>query len=141
MLSETCCAALDPKGSEAENKLIHTPMHFYSFLLGALAVWRVTHLLNAEDGPFEILERVRRRFGQGMLRSLFDCFYCLSLWVALAFVFAFGETWRMSLLLWPALSAAAILLERITNPERPADAARSLVTYYEDEEKSNDVLR
>jgi hypothetical protein len=117
------------------------PANFYSFLLGVLAVWRVTHLLHTEDGPWEILERMRRRLGQGMLRGLFDCFYCLSLWVALAFVFAFGENWQIRLLLWPALSAAAILLERITNREQPANAAQAFVAYYEDKEKQNDVLR
>ena len=116
-------------------------MNFYSFLLGALAVWRVTHLLNVEDGPWDVLERMRRRLGPGMLRSLFDCFYCLSLWVALAVVFAFGETWQTRLLLCPALSAAAILLERITNREQPANAAQSFVAYYEDRENQSDVLR
>ena len=30
-------------------------MRFYRFLLGLLSVWRITHLLNAEDGPFEVL--------------------------------------------------------------------------------------
>lgn len=108
--------------------------HFYSFLLGALGVRRVTHLLSAEDGPWELLERLRRRLGSGMLRGLFDCFYCLSIWAALAFVFAFGETWRTSLLLWPALSAAAILLEQMQNHGQPHGPARQAVPYYEDQE-------
>ncbi len=137
----TCFAALDPKRNGAANKPNHMPMNFYSFLLAALAVWRITHLLHTEDGPWEVLERMRRRLGRGMLRSLFDCFYCLSLWVALAFVFAFGENWQIRLLLWPALSAAAILLDRITNRELPANSTQAFVAYYEDKEKPNDVLR
>lgn len=141
MLDQTYFAALDPQGSEAASKWFPMPGHFYSFLVGALAVWRVTHLLNVEDGPWEVLERMRRRLGQGMLRSLFDCFYCLSLWVAFALVFAFGETWQMRALLWPALSAAAILLERITSREHAPGAMRQPVIYYEDEEAQRHVLR
>lgn len=113
-------------------------MQFYWFLLGSLAVWRVTHLLNAEDGPWKVLEAIRRRLGQGKLHSLFDCFYCLSLWVAIVFALVIGETWRARLLLWPALSGAAILLERITNREEGI-AATPQALYYEEEEKN--VLR
>lgn len=139
MLTNKCLAALYPQGSEAASRLVHMQIHFVSFLLGSLAVWRITHLLGIEDGPGEILERMRRRLGRGLLRGLFDCFYCLSLWVAFAFVFAFGETWQTRLLLWPALSAAAILLERVTT--RGQRAARGLVAYYEDEERGANVLR
>src|SRR5437016_2834288 len=36
-------------------------MHYsFRFLLAALAVWRVTHMLVREDGPWEILVRFRR---------------------------------------------------------------------------------
>jgi hypothetical protein len=52
------------------------------FVLTALAVWRVTHLLAQEDGPWDLIVRLRRSLGQGSLGQLMDCFYCLSLWVA-----------------------------------------------------------
>jgi hypothetical protein len=115
-------------------------MQFYWFLLGTLALWRVSHLLSFEDGPWRTLERMRQRLGRGVLRSLFDCFYCLTLWVAVPFAFALGETSKARLLLWPALSGAAILLQRITSREQRA-SDNSVVTYYEDEEERNDVLR
>jgi len=56
---------------------------------------------------------LRRRASAGAI----DCFYCLSLWVAIPFVFMVtpsGGGWLERLLLWPALSAGSILLERLT---------------------------
>jgi hypothetical protein len=88
-------------------------MRFYWFLLGSLAVWRVTHLLQAEDGPWRISARLRRRAGSGFFGGLLDCFYCLSLWVALPLAWWLGDSSGECLLLWPALSAAAILAERL----------------------------
>jgi Protein of unknown function (DUF1360) len=92
-------------------------MKFYWLLLGALAVWRVTHLLAGEDGPWDLVLRLRQAAGSGFWGRLMDCFYCVSVWVALPFAFGLGESWREGLLLWPALSGAAILLERATGPK------------------------
>jgi uncharacterized protein DUF1360 len=87
---------------------------FYWFVLGILAVWRITHLLGAEDGPWNVLAKLRELAGEGFLGKLLDCFYCLSLWVAAPFAFWLAQSWQHGLLLWLALSAAAILLERAT---------------------------
>ena len=93
---------------------------FYRLTLGALAVWRVTHLLNAEDGPWDVIVRFRRALGDGVLGRMLDCFYCTSVWIALPLAYALGDGWRERLLYWPALSAAASLLERATaRPEIP----------------------
>ena len=89
-------------------------MPFYQLILGILAVWRVTHLLNAEDGPWDVFVSLRRSLGSGFWGSLLDCFYCLSLWVAVPFALVLGPTWRQGILLWLALSGGAILLERAT---------------------------
>jgi hypothetical protein len=96
--------------------------HFYRLLIGALVAWRLTHLLYGEDGPWNLLARLRYFAGQGFWGNLMDCFYCLSLWIALPFGILLGESWRERLLLWLALSAAAILLERATSnsDEKPA---------------------
>lgn len=104
-------------------------MSFHGLVLGVLCVWRITHLLHAEDGPFEIVARLRTRAGNGAWGRLMDCFYCLSLWVALPFAAWLGATLGDRALLWPALSAGAILLERATRREPAA------VAYVEDEEK------
>jgi hypothetical protein len=88
--------------------------------LGVLGVWRLTHLLNAEDGPAGILARLRRAMGDGVAGELLDCFYCLSLWVAAPFAWALGQGFQERLLLWPALSAGAILIERASQPKEVA---------------------
>ena len=110
--------------------------HFYWLVLGVLAVWRLTHLFYGEDGPWKLFVKLRHWLGEGFWGSLLDCFYCLSLWMALPFAYFLGQGWKHRLLLWPALSAGAILLERLTSkPE-----LNTSVCYSEDEEKEH-VLR
>ena len=90
-------------------------------LVGAMAVWRITHLLHAEDGPWDALARLRRLAGQGAFGKMLDCFYCSSVWVALPISLALGSSLKERVLLWPALSGAAILLERaVTRPQQTA---------------------
>jgi hypothetical protein len=91
---------------------------FYELLLGVLGVWRITHLLQAEDGPWDGVVRLRARAGDSFVGHLMDCFYCLSLWIALPFALLFGAGWLEHLLLWPALSGGAILLERATGEHK-----------------------
>lgn len=88
-------------------------MHFYRFFLGTLSVWRITHLLQAEDGPFDIVFFLRQKVGNGFWGQLLDCFYCLSVWIAAPFAIFIGEDLGKRILLWPAFSAGAILLERV----------------------------
>jgi hypothetical protein len=118
-------------------------MSFYWLTLAVLAVWRVTHLLHAEDGPWDVLAKFRGGLGAGVLGQMLDCFYCASVWIALPFAWAVGETPGERLLLWPALSGAAVLLQRATTPadlpKTSADIPASMV-FFEDEEPTN-VLR
>jgi len=82
-------------------------------MLAVLATWRITHLLAREDGPADLIARLRAALGTGFLGGLMDCFNCLSLWVAapLAWYGSRGPLeWFLS---WFALSGAACLLERI----------------------------
>jgi len=96
---------------------VATWVEIYWLVLGALGVWRLTHLLFAEDGPWEVVIRLRRLAGTGFWGILLDCFYCLSLWIAAPFALLLGSGWKERLLLWPALSAGAILIERMTSRE------------------------
>jgi len=95
---------------------------FYWLVLAVLAVWRATHLAIAEDGPFRLFLRwrtvTRASFG-GSWGELFNCFYCLSLWIAAPLAWFLGGVWTERLILWLALSGAAILLERATAPPMP----------------------
>jgi hypothetical protein len=92
-------------------------VEFYWLVLGVLGVWRVTHLLFAEDGPWDVVIRLRQWAGTGFWGSLLDCFYCLSVWIAAPFALTLGSGWKARLFLWPALSAGAILIERTTSRE------------------------
>src|SRR5260370_38680452 len=87
-----------------------------SFVLAVLATWRVTHLLANEDGPADIIFRLRRRVGEGWIGSLMDCFNCLSLWIAAPAALIVSTTpltWAVS---WLALSGGAGLVERVGRP-------------------------
>lgn len=90
-------------------------MPFYWLIIGTLGVWRLTHLLNAEDGPWDAIVRFRRLLGKSVAGKAMDCFYCLSLWVSIPFAWYVGATWPERIVLWLAMSGGAILLERATN--------------------------
>ena len=110
-------------------------MKFYWLLLGLLTVWRLTHLLSAEDGPWDLVVRLRRAAGTGFWAGLLDCFYCLSLWMAAPIAYLIGSSWTERLLLWPALSAGAIFFERVM-PEKPPP-----LPYTYDHQEDSYVLR
>jgi len=112
-------------------------MDWFRFTLGAIAIWRITHLFIVEDGPWGVIARVRRITATGFLRSLLDCFYCLSLWVAIPFAVLLGHSTSDRLLLWPALSGASILLENLST--KLGGAAPP--TYFEEGEDNDELLR
>ncbi|MFT3703451.1 MAG: DUF1360 domain-containing protein [Agriterribacter sp.] len=82
--------------------------------ISVLAAWRVTHLLQAEDGPFDIIYHIRKRAGAGFFGNLLDCFYCVSMWVAFPFAIWLGNIWWEKLLYWLAISGCVCLLEQLT---------------------------
>jgi hypothetical protein len=86
----------------------------FRFVVGALATWRVTHLLVEEDGPADVVVRLRERAGDGWVGQALDCFYCLSIWTAAPVAAAVCRRPRERVLTWLALSGAACLLEQAT---------------------------
>lgn len=86
---------------------------WFGFLLGVLASWRLAHLLAYEDGPWDLLARLRAALGNSVPGRLMDCFYCISLWVAAPFGLLLGRSAQECALAWLALSGAACLLERM----------------------------
>jgi hypothetical protein len=91
-----------------------------SLLLAVLAVWRVTHLLAVEEGPWRLLERLRQRLAGTVVGKALTCFDCLSLWVSAPFSLLLGGSWLEWLLLWLGFSGGAILLDRRTRPVEPS---------------------
>lgn len=101
-----------------------------SYVLAALAAWRLTHLMAYEDGPFRLIARMRaraERFSAGLA-----CFYCLSVWVPLPFAFVLS-TGAQRVLLWLAGSGAVVLLHKLSGGA-PA-------TYWEEGEQNDELLR
>lgn len=86
---------------------------WFAFVLSVFASWRLAHLLAHEDGPWDLLVRLRAVLGNSVLGRLMDCFYCVSLWVAAPFGMLVGRTAQECVLAWLALSGAACLLERL----------------------------
>lgn len=86
---------------------------FY-FIIISMAVWRLTHLFSKEDGPFDIIFEIKKKAGIGFFGKMLDCFYCLSIWIALPFGIWLGQTWLEKILFWLAISGAACLLEQGT---------------------------
>lgn len=82
--------------------------------VGALATWRVSRLLVAEDGPAQLVVRLRRAVDATPLAGVMDCFACTSIWVGSAVAVAlFGGRLpaRDVATLGLALSGAALLTE------------------------------
>ena len=107
------------------------------FILVALAVWRVTHLLAVEDGPRHLLARLRTGPRGGFWAAVLSCFYCSRSWVAAPFAFALTvDNWSQRFIAWLALSGSACLLERLGQRAVPP-----AVFYEGDKEDSHELLR
>lgn len=83
------------------------------FVLAVLATWRVTHLLANEDGPADVIVRLRSRLGHSLAGQMMDCFNCLSLWIAAPAAIFVARGPLEWLFAWLALSGAACLLQRL----------------------------
>src|SRR5215472_14776364 len=90
-----------------------TMTEWLRFTMAALATWRVTHLIVYEDGPWDVIARLRRRAGSGFFGKLMDCFYCSSLWVSALAALALQPSPKDWVMLWLAISGAACLANRI----------------------------
>jgi hypothetical protein len=113
----------------------------WRFVVLALAIWRITHLLAEEDGPWDLIVRLRSRLGSGVLGRLMDCFYCLSLWVSLPLALLLSRDWIALLIQWQALSGAVCLLEKVTLREEPAHPASLARTELSEGDRSCAVVK
>jgi len=96
---------------------------FLGLTIGILGVWRVTHLLHAEEGPWQLSGRLRRLMDTTVAGQAMGCFHCLSLWVAAPFALFVADSWTDRALSWPALSAGAIVLDHAVSRLVPPAAA------------------
>ncbi len=83
------------------------------FAVAGLATWRMTHLVANEDGPGDIIVRLRVWLGYRWVGRLMDCFQCLSFWIAAPLALFISSQPLRWVLSWLGLSGAACLLERL----------------------------
>lgn len=107
----------------------------YRLLLGVLCVWRITHLFQAEDGPWDVIVGMRRAAGDSFFGRLMDCFYCLSLWVSIPVAWVIGRSAAERVLMWIAFSGGAILTERSASEPTAAPPLADQTLYEEDREE------
>ena len=97
-------------------------MNALHLIILALATWRLSSFLTAEEGPYNILSKLRAKVGvrysgeivvaHGELAKLFSCTWCLSVWIgAIASVAYYYLREPIVWIALPlALSAAAIIV-------------------------------
>jgi hypothetical protein len=88
------------------------PDFWPKFVLASLALWRVAHLFVGEDGPADVIARLRARLGNSLIGKSMDCFGCFSLWTGIPFALLLSQRIVDFIFIWLALSGAAFLLER-----------------------------
>lgn len=83
-------------------------------VIDILIVWRLTHLLQSEKGPYGVIERFTKWLTPGGLASeLVSCFYCLSVWFGI--IVALVRCGDITFLPYSlALSGGAILAQLIS---------------------------
>ena len=95
-----------------------------ALLVAVLATWRLCHLVAHEDGPWDLVVRLRQAAGDGTWGRLMDCPYCQSLWWAAPMAAWLALDWHCGagpgLALWLAISGGACVIEKTT--QRPAAA-------------------
>lgn len=88
---------------------------FIKFLFAVLASWRICHLLSEEDGPWDMIFKIRKQLGQGFFGSLLDCFYCLSIWVAIPFAIWMSDNLKDGIVSWLAISGGACIIYKASS--------------------------
>ena len=84
---------------------------WFRLVIAILATWRVAHLIAREDGPFDLVVKLRILAGEGFAGRLMDCPLCLSLWVAAPFALTLTDAGTFRVEVWLAISGGASLLE------------------------------
>jgi hypothetical protein len=113
---------------------------WFRLTLSVLATWRVSHLIAHEDGPFDVIVRLRRRAGDGFVGKLMDCPYCLSLWIAAPLALLLAGTPGAWCVAWLAISGGSSLLEKFSRSVREPRPAEMNPTIFPLEGDYDDVL-
>jgi hypothetical protein len=86
---------------------------FVTLLIATLAVWRFSHLVVAEDGPWAMVATARAWAARSMLGALMECFSCVSLVVSAPVAWWLADRWPEGVLIWFGLSGGAMIGQRL----------------------------
>ncbi len=96
-------------------------LSFWSlFAVCALATWRVAHLVAREDGPADLVFRLRLAAGRTLVGRAMDCFHCVALWAAAPLALVVADSAATWLAAWLGLAGAASLADRIVPSREPS---------------------
>ena len=91
-------------------EIMRDNLSWLKLTIAVLASWRVTHLIAKEDGPGNIIYKIRKLLGSSFLGTLMDCYKCVSVWVALPFAYYIISPSVDFVVVWLAISAGTCLL-------------------------------
>lgn len=90
----------------------------FVFLLALLGIYRLSHMIAMEDGPFDVFAGLRDRAGQRdwVGRGL-HCPLCISFWLALSMsgwlALADLMLWQLFWLVWLGIAGGCLVLHRL----------------------------
>ena len=94
-------------------------MNWFTFALGSLATFRISHLVTQERGPLAIFERFRNALpgGRGSVKELASCIWCFSLTASalVCGILALGGLrlpWDQWILWWLGFSSVCLLINQ-----------------------------
>ena len=96
-------------------------MVFAVIVIGTLAVWRATYMLQEEKGPLGIFAKLQAWFWTdpvrvGGLKDGLRCFNCTSVWLAFfAALIIEHSNLGLFILYWFAISAGAMIIGKLYN--------------------------
>lgn len=118
---------MPPGAPRRSQQMMESWSPWFRLAITILATWRVAHLVAREDGPFDLVVRLRVRAGPGAIGRLMDCPYCLGLWLAIPGAFLLASELRAGIIAWLGIAGGAAFLERISESRestaRPAHEA------------------
>ena len=85
----------------------------FQFVVAVLATWRVAHLVAREDGPFDVIVRIRARAGNSTAGHLMDCPHCIGLWIAMPFAWWLATNPATWVAAWLGIAGGSSLAQRL----------------------------
>ena len=90
------------------------------FALSVAAVYRVSHMIANEDGPFDVFVFIREKAGQSnWIGRGANCVLCISFWLSIIPAFAmihnvgfFRSTSETLILYWLAIAGAVLIVHK-----------------------------